>query len=82
MLATDRINVFPLNNAPGAVVTLMDTSNVENVFIAGKVMKWHGQLVGVDLNRIRRLTEKARDGLLARANYPRDLFGSCCLAAG
>jgi 5-methylthioadenosine/S-adenosylhomocysteine deaminase len=79
MLATDRINVFPLNNAPGAVVTLMDTSNVENVFIAGKVMKWRGKLVDVDLNRIRRLTEKARDGLLARTNYPRDLFGSCCL---
>src|ERR1700694_2554378 len=74
MLATDRINVFPLNNAPGAVVTLMDTSNVEHVFIAGKVMKWRGRLVDVDLNRIRRLTEKARDGLLARTNYPRDLF--------
>jgi 5-methylthioadenosine/S-adenosylhomocysteine deaminase len=82
MLATDRINVFPLNNAPGTVVTLMDTSNVENVFIAGKVRKWRGQLVGVDLNRIRRLTENARDGLLARTKYPRDLFGSCCLAAG
>jgi len=79
MLATDRINVFPLNNAPGAVVTLMDTSNVEHVFIAGKVIKWQGKLVDVDLNRIRRLTEKARDGLLARTNYPRDLFGSCCL---
>ena len=81
VLATERINVFPLNNAPGAVVTLMDTSNVEHVFIAGKVMKWRGKLVDVDLNRIRRLTEKARDGLLARTNYPRDLFGSCCLAA-
>ena len=80
LLATDRINVFPLNNAPGAVVTLMDTSNVEHVFIAGKVMKWQGRLVDVDLNRIRRLTEKARDGLLARTKYPRDLFGSCCLA--
>lgn len=82
VLATDRINVFPLNNAPGAVATLMDSSNVEHVFIAGKVMKWHGQLVNVDLNRIRRLTEKARDGLLTRAKYPRDLFGSCCSQAG
>jgi 5-methylthioadenosine/S-adenosylhomocysteine deaminase len=78
MLATDRINVFPLNNAPGAVVTLMDTSNVENVFIAGKVMKWRGKLVGVDLERIRKATVKSRDGLLARTNYKRDMFGSCC----
>jgi 5-methylthioadenosine/S-adenosylhomocysteine deaminase len=78
MLATDRINVFPLNNVPGAIVTLMDTSNVENVFIAGNVMKWQGKLVGVDLNRIGRLIEKSRDGLLARTNYSRNLFGTCC----
>ncbi len=80
MLATDRINIFPLNNAPGAVVTLMDSSNVENVFIAGKVMKWRGRLVGVDLDRIRRETMKSRDGLLARANFKRNMFGSCCAA--
>lgn len=78
MLSTDRINVFPMNNVPGTVVTLMDTSNVENVFIAGKVMKWQGKLVGVDLSRIRRTIDKARDGLLARAKYPRNLFESCC----
>jgi len=78
MLATDRINVFPLNNAPGTVVTLMDTSNVENVFIAGRVMKWQGKIVGVDLGRIRATIDKARDGLLARAKYPRNLFESCC----
>ena len=49
LLGTERINTFPLNNVPGTVVTLMDTSNVEHVFIAGKVMKWQGKLVGVDL---------------------------------
>src|SRR6516225_1935190 len=42
MLAADRINVFPLNNVPGTVVTLMDTSNVETVFVAGKIVKWRG----------------------------------------
>ena len=78
MLATDRINVFPMNNVPGTVVTLMDSSNVENVFIAGRVMKWQGRLVGVDLSRIRRTIDTAREGLLARAKYPRNLFESCC----
>ena len=81
MLATDRINVFPMNNAPGTVVTLMDTSNVEEVFIAGKVMKWQSKLVGVDLARIRRTVDKARDGLLARAKVPKNLFDSCCAPA-
>src|ERR1700732_2981747 len=66
MLATDRINTFPLNNVPGTIVTLMDTSNVENVFVAGKVVKWQGKLVGMDLNRLRGDIEKSRDGLLAR----------------
>jgi len=78
MLAAGRINVFPMNNVPGTVVTMMDTSNVENVFVAGQVRKWRGKLVGVDLARIRRQIEQARDGLLARANYKKDLFGSCC----
>jgi len=78
MLATDRINVFPMNNAPGTVVTLMDTSNVEEVFIAGKVMKWQGKLVGVDLGKIRTTVDRARDGLLTRAKVSRNLFESCC----
>src|SRR5213083_3032832 len=63
MLRTDDINVFPLNNAPGAVVTLMDTSNVDTVFIAGKIMMWKGKLVGVDLKKLRRLADRSRDGI-------------------
>lgn len=80
LLATDRINVFPLNNVPGTVVTLMDTSNVEHVFIGGKVAKWQGKLVGVDLNRLQREIEKSRDGLLARTNQTPNFFGTCCTA--
>jgi 5-methylthioadenosine/S-adenosylhomocysteine deaminase len=81
MLRTDAINVAPLNNAPGAIVTLMDTSNVDTVLIAGKVMKRAGKLVGVDLNKIRRTVEVSRDAVLARAKYPRNLFRSCCADA-
>jgi cytosine/adenosine deaminase-related metal-dependent hydrolase len=80
MLAIDRINVFPVNNVPGTVVTLMDTSNVDNVFVAGKVAKWQGKLVGIDLSRVRRMIEKSRDGVLARAGYSSDRFGTCCSA--
>jgi 5-methylthioadenosine/S-adenosylhomocysteine deaminase len=78
LLATDRINVFPMNNAPGTVVTMMDTSNVEHVFVAGQVRKWRGRLVGVDLAKLKKQIETARDGVLARANYPKNLFGTCC----
>jgi 5-methylthioadenosine/S-adenosylhomocysteine deaminase len=78
LLRTDDSNVFPLNNAPGAVVMLMDTGNVDTVFIAGKIMLWKGRLVSVDLRKLRRLADQARDGILARAGYRRNLLNTCC----
>ena len=78
MLRTDSINVMPMNNAPGTVVTMMDTSNVDTVFIAGNLMKRGGKLIGVDLRKIRQSVEASRDGVLSRAGYRKNPFGSCC----
>jgi cytosine/adenosine deaminase-related metal-dependent hydrolase len=78
MLATDRINVFPVNNVPGAIVTQMDTSNVDAVFIAGDVKKWQGQLVGVDMNQLKRSIEQSRDRAFERNKYQPKLFDTCC----
>jgi 5-methylthioadenosine/S-adenosylhomocysteine deaminase len=75
MLAADRLNVWPLNNAPGAVVNLMNPMNVDAVFIAGKVKKWRGSLVGVDVPRVLRLVQEARDGVVRRADFAMNLFG-------
>ncbi len=74
MLATDRLNVWPLNNVPGAVVNLMNPMNVDTVFIAGKVKKWRGGLVGVDGARVLRLVAEARDGVIKRAGFKTNLF--------
>jgi 5-methylthioadenosine/S-adenosylhomocysteine deaminase len=74
MLAADRLNVWPLNNVPGAVVNLMNPMNVDTVFIAGKVKKWHGGLVGVDVARVLKLVEEARNGVIARAGFKTNLF--------
>jgi 5-methylthioadenosine/S-adenosylhomocysteine deaminase len=79
MLDAGMINVMPMNNAPATVVTMMDTINVRNVFIAGKLVKSNGALVGVDLKRIAGLLSKSRDAVLARANYSPNLLGSCCI---
>jgi 5-methylthioadenosine/S-adenosylhomocysteine deaminase len=68
LLRTDRLNVMPMNNAVGAVVTSMGPQNVDTVLIAGKVMKRNGQLIGVDLPRLVRLGEEARDRLYSNAN--------------
>jgi cytosine/adenosine deaminase-related metal-dependent hydrolase len=74
LLKADGIDVWPLNNAYGAVVNLMGPAHVEAVLIAGKVKKWRGQLVGVDMPRVLRSMQEARDGVLRRSNFPIDLF--------
>ncbi len=74
ILDAEAINVAPLNHVPGAVVTLMDRSNVETVMIAGKVRKWKGRLVDVNLGQLRRDLEASRDVLFSRAGITRDLF--------
>jgi 5-methylthioadenosine/S-adenosylhomocysteine deaminase len=68
MLRTDQINVMPVNNAYGAVVLSMDTSNVDTVFIAGKMMKSGGKLAGVDMGRITRTLNQSRDYLISKSN--------------
>ena len=75
LLKADRLNVWPLNNAPGAVVNLMNPSNVDTVFIAGKARKWRGDLVGVDVPRVLRLVAEARDGVVRRSGFKVDLLG-------
>jgi cytosine/adenosine deaminase-related metal-dependent hydrolase len=75
VLKTDRINVMPVNNAYGAIVLGMDTSNVDTVIVAGKILKRGGQLVGVDMARIQRQAEQSRDYLLGRVGWPKTLFG-------
>jgi len=76
ILDATRINVAPLNQVPGAVVSLMDRTNVETVIVAGKVRKWKGQLLGVDLDRLRSQLEDSRDYIFRAANIPQNLFSS------
>ncbi|SRR6266496_112220 len=74
ILDATAINVAPLNNVPGAVVSLMDRTNVETVIVAGKVRKWKGKLLDVDLNNLRGQIENSRDDIFAAAKIPQNLF--------
>ena len=74
VLDAGRLNVWPLNNAAGCVVNLMNPMNVETVFIAGKVKKWQGALTGVDEERVRRLAASARDDVIGRAKFESKLL--------
>jgi cytosine/adenosine deaminase-related metal-dependent hydrolase len=69
MLRTDRPNIFPINDPIGAVVWGMDTSNVDSVFVAGKALKRNGQLLGVDLNQVRKMAYESRDYVVSKSGF-------------
>lgn len=69
MLNTNRINVMPINDPIGAVVWGMDTGNVDTVYVAGKLMKRKGELIGVDLNSISKLVHESRDHVIKKSGF-------------
>ncbi|MDT2020798.1 amidohydrolase family protein [Methylocella sp. CPCC 101449] len=74
LLRTDSLSAWPINNAVGAVVNVMNPSHVDTVMIDGKMKKWRGHMVGVDTARVLRLAEEARAGVLQRCGFKRDLL--------
>jgi 5-methylthioadenosine/S-adenosylhomocysteine deaminase len=59
VLRADRPNVFPINDPIGAVVWGMDTSNVDHVFVEGRVLM-RGGVLTADVPRARELATAAR----------------------
>jgi cytosine/adenosine deaminase-related metal-dependent hydrolase len=69
LLRTDRMNVTPLNDPSTAVVTGMDTSNVDTVIIGGRVMKQGGKLLHVDWPAVRASALAARDRVIEKSGF-------------
>ncbi len=74
LLDASALNVAPLNNVPGAVVSLMDRTNVDTVIVAGRVRKWRGRLLDAHTGHLRRELEESRDHLFRTVGIRRDLF--------
>lgn len=74
ILNAEALNTAPLNNVPGAVVTLMERNNVSTVLVAGKIKKWEGHLTGVDYSRLQAALNTSRDNLFSRAGVSLDIF--------
>src|SRR5262245_10040838 len=70
LLRADLTNTLPLNNAYGAIVTAMDTANVDTVLIAGRAVKRGGKLVGVNLENVRKRAAASRDWLVSQLKWP------------
>ena len=60
------MNVAPVIDPVATVVICADTSNVDTVFVAGRIVKHNGQLVRVDLPRLLDRLSGARDYLLSQ----------------
>ncbi len=69
LLRTDRMNVTPLNDPATAVVAGMDTSNVDTVMIAGRLMKRDGRLLHVDWPAVQRRAAESRDFVVAKSGF-------------
>jgi len=54
----------------------MDRTNVETVIVAGKVRKWQGRLLDVDLDHLRSQLTASRDHIFAAAGIQQNLFSS------
>ena len=70
ILDATALNVAPLNQVPGAVVSLMDRTNVETVTVAGNIKKWKGKLMNVNIPKLRQELEASRDYVFTAANIP------------
>jgi 5-methylthioadenosine/S-adenosylhomocysteine deaminase len=67
VLRGDALALTPLNNPEGAIVYNGHPGLVDTVIVAGRVVKRDGALVGVDLDRVRRLAVESRDFLFSEA---------------
>jgi cytosine/adenosine deaminase-related metal-dependent hydrolase len=74
MLRTDLPNVLPFNNAYGAVVAHMDTSNVDTVWVGGKIVKRNGKLVAFDMKRIADMADRSRNYIVGKVGWPRSVI--------
>jgi len=60
-----RLNMIPMADPVGTLVSQANPSNVEHVLVAGRFVKRDGELVGVDLDRARRLAEEASERVIS-----------------
>jgi 5-methylthioadenosine/S-adenosylhomocysteine deaminase len=67
LIRTDQVNVAPVVDPVATVVIAADTSNVDTVMVAGRIVKLNGHLTRVDLPSLLRRLDGARDHLLSNA---------------
>jgi cytosine/adenosine deaminase-related metal-dependent hydrolase len=62
----EDINTMPLNDAIGTLVLGADARNIDTVLVAGKVHKWNGALIGIDIDVLRSEVTASRNAIRSR----------------
>lgn len=70
LLRASDLNLTPVSDLVGAVVTSAHSGNVDTVLIAGRVLKRNGKLTAIDPKRVNQLITEARDRLYGYDDYP------------
>ena len=63
LIRTDSLHMAPAADAAAAVVYYANASDVDSVFVAGRALKRHGQLVDVDMPGLVRRLERSHERL-------------------
>jgi 5-methylthioadenosine/S-adenosylhomocysteine deaminase len=74
VIRTDDTNIYPPNNALGVVVQAADRGNIDTVIIGGRVRKYRGKVVGLDMGKLKGMIDESRTHLFTAAGYKPDIF--------
>lgn len=74
LINASDINLYPSGNAFGTVVHATERSNINTVMVGGRIVKQHGNVVGVDTKRLRAAIDESHEYLFAAAGYKPDIF--------
>lgn len=70
LVDTSAPHLFPRNNVPATVVQGAGVESVTAVLVNGRIVKWDGRLIGVDLDEARRRVQESHDHLISAVNWP------------
>jgi hypothetical protein len=58
-----------MNNAIGTIALATESRNIDMVFVAGSLRKWRGELIGQDIDALRKMVRDSRDYVASRVGF-------------
>ena len=72
LLDVGGLPLFPRNNVLSSVVQGAGIGSVDTVLVNGRIRKWAGKLLGVDMARVQHVIEESHAYLLRTVGWPHD----------